>query len=81
VEVLRRIKADDRTKSIPVVVLTSSRDARDLIECRRLGAKTYIVKPLDFQGLSRVTSPLNLDWLLLQRPPEKPRSRRQETAA
>src|SRR5258706_16080494 len=66
IEVLRRIKADERTRMIPVVVLTASRTDRDIAECQRLGAETYIVKPVDFQGLSRATPQLNLDWALLK---------------
>jgi CheY-like chemotaxis protein/DNA-binding XRE family transcriptional regulator len=66
IDVLRRIKADARTRSVPVVVLTASLQCRDLSECRRLGAEAYIVKPLDFQGLSQATPQLNLDWALLE---------------
>ena len=66
IDVLRRIKADARTRSVPVVVLTASLQCRDLTECRRLGAEAYIVKPLDFQGLSQATPQLNLDWALLE---------------
>jgi CheY-like chemotaxis protein len=67
-EVLRRIKADERTRSIPVVVLTASRDVEELAECRRLGAETYIVKPVDFQRLGTATPRLNLAWALLKLP-------------
>jgi CheY-like chemotaxis protein len=65
-EVLRRIKADDRTRSIPVVILTISQMLNDFTECQRLGAVTYIVKPLNFQRLSQITPRLNLDWALFQ---------------
>lgn len=65
-EVLRRIKADKQTRSIPVVVLTASRDSQDIAECQRLGAATYIVKPVDFQGLSQATPQLKLNWALLE---------------
>jgi len=64
-EVLRRIKGDKRTSQIPVVVLTVSMHASDIAECRRLGAENYIVKPVDFERLSRTTPLLNLDWALL----------------
>ena len=67
-EVMRRMMADERTRHIPVVVLTASRDAEELAECQRLGAKTFMVKPVDFQGLSQVTPPLHLDWMLLKSP-------------
>ena len=67
-EVLRRIKADPRTASLPVIILTASAHERDLQASKRLGAAAYIVKPLDFQNLSEVTSQLSLQWALL-RPP------------
>jgi two-component system, response regulator len=72
-DVLRQIKADERTRSIPVVVLTASRNSQELAECQRLGAETYIVKPVDFLRLSQATPRLNLDWALLQ--PSKAKSR------
>lgn len=65
-EVLRRLKADARTRAIPVVILTISQVFSDFAECQRLGAETYIIKPLNFQRLSQVTPRLNLDWALLQ---------------
>jgi len=67
-EVLRRIKADKRTCEIPVVILTISEDRYDMAECRQLGADNYIVKPVDFERLSRRTPQLNLDWALLKPP-------------
>jgi CheY-like chemotaxis protein len=72
-EVLRRIKAEKRTRKIPVVVLTVSQNSQDIAECRRLGAETYIVKPLDFQRLSQATPQLNLNWALLK--PVEPNAR------
>jgi CheY-like chemotaxis protein len=65
-EVLRRIKADERTRAIPVVVLTISQVFSDFSECERLGAENYIVKPLNFQRLSQITPRLKLDWALLK---------------
>jgi CheY-like chemotaxis protein/predicted XRE-type DNA-binding protein len=65
-EVLRRIKADSRTRSIPVVVLTSSKEDRDITAAKRLGAETYIVKPVDFQNFSTATLKLSLQWALLK---------------
>jgi CheY-like chemotaxis protein/DNA-binding Xre family transcriptional regulator len=65
-EVLRRIKANPATKDIPVVVLTSSRNSRDVIASRRLGAATYIVKPVDFQNFSRVAPEIHMKWALLE---------------
>lgn len=67
-EVLRRIKADKDTRSISVVVLTESQNDRNIAECNRLGADTYIVKPLDFHRLSRATPQLNLNWALMKTP-------------
>jgi two-component system response regulator len=65
-EVLRRIKADSRTRAIPVVVLTSSKQDLDIATCKRLGADTYIVKPVDFQNFSAATLQLSLQWALLK---------------
>lgn len=64
-EVLRRFKADPRTRDIPVVILTGSPMDRDAAECRRLGVHAYIVKPVDLQGLCEVTPELSLQWALL----------------
>ena len=66
-EVLRRIKADQRTQKIPVIILTVSNRDRDITECRRLGAETYIVKPVEFHNFSEVTSNLSLAWTLVKR--------------
>jgi len=65
-EVLRLIKADEKTRPIPVVVLTASQSDRDITESRQLGAATYIVKPVDFHRLSQVTPQLSLNWALLK---------------
>ena len=66
VEVLRRIKADTRTRSIPVIILTASDRDRDIKECRRLGADSYIVKPVRFQNFCEVTPRLSLAWVLIK---------------
>jgi CheY-like chemotaxis protein len=63
-EFLRRIKADPRTNSIPVIVLTGSKDSQDITECKRLGVENYIIKPLSFQSFSEVSLRLNLQWVL-----------------
>jgi CheY-like chemotaxis protein len=63
-EVLRRLKADERTRSIPVIILTASTRDRDIGECRRLGAANYIVKPVGFHNFIEVTARLNLGWML-----------------
>jgi CheY-like chemotaxis protein len=65
-EVLRRIKADARTKSVPVVVLTASDRGRDLQESRRLGAESYIVKPVNFERFSQTAPQAGLSWALLR---------------
>ena len=65
-EVLRRIKSDARTRTIQVIVLTASQRDRDIGECHRLGAATYIVKPVDFENFSKVTPQLSLHWALLE---------------
>jgi two-component system, response regulator len=64
-EVLRRIKQDPRTESVPVVVLTSSREDRDLKEAYRLGANSYIVKPVEFDKFVEAVEHLGLYWALL----------------
>jgi CheY-like chemotaxis protein len=65
-DVLRQIKADPQTRDIPVVVLTVSTGGRDIEECRRLGAETYIVKPVRFKSFREVASTLNLAWTLVK---------------
>ena len=69
-EVLSRIKADERTRSIPVVMLTSSREERDIIESHRLGVNSYITKPVDFGQFSEAVRQLGMYWLLLNQPPD-----------
>jgi|SRR5713226_4400066 len=66
IEVLRRIKANETTRDIAVIVLTASNRERDIAECRRLGAFAYIVKPVEFQNFSEVTARLNLAWTLVK---------------
>jgi two-component system response regulator len=68
-EVLRRIKADPRTQRIPVVVLTSSREERDIVESYQLGVNSYIVKPVDFEQFTASVRSLGMYWLLLNQPP------------
>ena len=68
-EVLRRIKSDERTKVTPVVVLTSSKEERDIVESYKLGVNSYTVKPVDFERFLQAVSELGLYWLLLNQPP------------
>lgn len=69
IEVLRKVKADERTRTIPVVVVTSSKEDRDVVESYNLGVNSYIAKPVVFDEFSQVVSQLGLYWLLINRPP------------
>ena len=69
-EVLRRIKSDERTKKIPVVVLTSSQEERDIVKSYNLGANSYIIKPVDFNKFIDAVAKLSLYWVLLNKPPQ-----------
>ena len=69
-EVLRRLKGDERTKSIPVVVLTSSREDQDVVRSYQLGVNSYIVKPVEFENFSEAVAQLGLYWLLRNQAPE-----------
>ncbi len=68
-EVLRKIKSDERTRLIPVVVLTSSQEDPDIMECYDLGVNSYIVKPVDFDSFVQAVSELGFYWLLLNQSP------------
>ena len=68
-EVLQKIKSDEQTKLIPVVVLTSSTEDRDIAESYKLGVNSYLSKPVSFDEFIRVVSEVGLYWLLLNRPP------------
>ncbi len=68
-DVLKRIKSDPRTKMIPVVVLTSSKEQSDVVASYQLGVNSYIVKPVNFEQFSQSVRELGLFWLLLNRPP------------
>ncbi len=68
-EVLQRLKADERTKVIPVVILTSSDEDRDVVESYKLGANSYIPKPVEFDRFARVVAEMGMYWLLLNKLP------------
>ena len=67
-EVLRRIKSDERTKTIPVVVVTTSEQEQDVVESYKLGANSYIVKPVSFEKFVQAVSELGFYWMLLNKP-------------
>jgi two-component system response regulator len=68
-DVLRKIKGDDQKKMIPVVVLTSSKEERDVVESYQLGVNAYVVKPVEFEKFVDAVTQLGLFWLLLNQPP------------
>jgi len=69
-EVLKRVKSDPRTANIPVVMLTSSKEQKDIIESYNLGVNSYIVKPVNFEGFAAAVQGLGMYWLLLNQPPK-----------
>jgi len=69
IEVLQRIKSDERTKTTPVIMLTSSKEDPDIRKCYDLGANSYIVKPVNFEGFAESIKTLGFYWLLLNQPP------------
>jgi CheY-like chemotaxis protein len=69
-EVLRIIKSDERTRTIPVVMMTSSNEERDIIESHHLGVNSYVVKPVGFENFSKTISDLGLYWLVVNNPPQ-----------
>lgn len=73
-EVLQRCKSDPRTKNIPVVVLTSSREERDLTDTYNLGVNSYVVKPLDFSQFTEAIRQVSLYWMGLNQLPTEPNS-------
>ena len=70
-EVLRQVKSDERTRNIPVVVLTASAEERDLKEAYDLGVNSYVTKPIQFSDFTDVVSRLGLYWLVVNKPPVK----------
>jgi two-component system, response regulator len=73
-EVLRRVKQDERTRNIPVVVLTSSKEERDILESYRLGANSYLVKPVGFEEYIAAIKDACRYWLVLNQPPVQGRA-------
>jgi two-component system, response regulator len=69
-EVLRAVKQDTRTKSVPVVVVTSSREDPDVKTAYELGANSYVVKPVDFESFTEAIGSVGLYWLLINQPPK-----------
>jgi two-component system response regulator len=71
IEVLRKLKQNDRTKIIPVVILSSSKEEKDMLETYKLGANSYFVKPVEFDGFVTAVSNLGLYWLQLNQLPNQ----------
>lgn len=69
IEVLRRLKADEKKKIIPIVMLTSSKEDKDIIEAYNLGVNAYIVKPVDFDQFVKAVAQLGFFWMILNQPP------------
>ncbi len=69
-EVLRALKQDEKTRSIPVVIVTSSREDPDIKTAYALGANSYVVKPVEFDAFAESVSSLGLYWLLVNQPPK-----------
>jgi len=67
-EVLQRLKNEESTRSIPVVVLTSSHEDRDIQECYRLGVNSYVVKPVEFEAFAKTVAEMGFYWLLVNKP-------------
>jgi two-component system response regulator len=67
-EVLRAIKNDERTRSIPVVIMTSSKEDRDVLESYKLGVNSYVVKPVGFENFAKAVVDLGFYWMLVNQP-------------
>ncbi len=69
IQVLRKLKSDEKKKIIPIVMLTSSNEEKDIMESYKLGVNAYIVKPVDFTQFSNAVAEIGLFWIFLNRPP------------
>lgn len=69
IEVLRQLKGTDTTCSIPVVIMTSSKEEQDIITSYKLGVNSYVVKPVNFEGFAKAVAELGLYWLMTNQPP------------
>ena len=69
IEVLRKIKGDERTRTIPVVVVTSSQEAQDIDECYKLGVNSYIQKPIEFENFVKAVTDVGMYWLMVNKSP------------
>jgi CheY-like chemotaxis protein len=69
-EVLQRIKADARTRTVPVVVMTSSREERDIVQSYQLGVNSFVTKPIDFSEFTEAIRQIGLYWMMLNEPPK-----------
>ena len=67
-EVLKKLKSDERCKTVPVVVLTSSQEDQDIQECYKLGVNSYVVKPVEFEAFAKTVADLGLYWMLVNKP-------------
>ena len=79
IEILKQCKSDPRTKNIPVVVLTSSREERDLTDTYNLGVNSYVVKPVDFSQFTEAVRQLGLYWIELNQLPSEIHSEREKS--
>jgi two-component system response regulator len=68
IEVLRQIKSNEITRTIPVVIMTSSKEEQDIIASYNLGVNSYVVKPVNFEGFARAVSELGMYWLMVNQP-------------
>ncbi|MCI0394526.1 MAG: response regulator [Chloroflexi bacterium] len=69
IEVLRRLRADERTRTLPIVVMTASEEERDIVEAYQLAVNSYVVKPMDFEQFARVIASLGYYWVAVNLPP------------